>query len=66
MFVEAKDRLFIYVPNELRKIAKIPKLLFSIIFGERSLQVVVSVNYQHEIFKDFWKKIMNNNYKESE
>lgn len=66
MFVEVKDKLFSYVPSELQKIAKIPKLIFSIIFGKRSLSVVMSVDYQHEIFKDFWKKIMNENYKESE
>ena len=59
VFVQAKDRLFAYIPSELSKIAKIPKQLFAIIFGERSLRVVVSVDYQHEIFKDFWKKIMN-------
>ena len=65
MFVQAKDKLFQYVPQELNKIKKIPKILFSIIFGKRSLRVAVSVDYQHEIFKDFWKKIMNDHYKES-
>lgn len=57
-FVEAKSKLVTFVPKHLQRLGKIPKILFSIFFGERRLRVVVDVDYKKEIFKDFWNRIM--------
>ena len=65
-FVEAKSKLVTFVPKHLQRLGKIPKILFSIFFGERRLRVVVDVDYKKEIFKDFWNRIMGQSYKETE
>ena len=57
-FVVAKNRLVQFVPENLSRLTQVPKILFSIFFGEKKLKVVVDVDYKKEIFKDFWKKIM--------
>lgn len=44
------------------KLTMIPKSLLRLFFGARSIQSVIRVNYNAEIYKDFWNKIMKNNY----
>lgn len=66
IFSQAKDAFFTHIPKEIKRVTTIPNRLFSILFGAKSLTTVVFVDYQREIFKDFWKKIMNDYYNESE
>lgn len=65
-FYSAMTNIKTVIPSEFEKIKSIPKRFFALAVGERSLNVAVSVDYQKELFKDFWLKVMTNNYRETE
>lgn len=46
------------IPSQIVAIKSIPYSLFKLFFGKKSIQTMVSVSYDREIFKDFWNKIL--------
>lgn len=63
IFSQAKRKLFTFVPRALGKLKKIPKNIFEILFGAKSLRTTVTVNYEQEVVLDFWKRIISDYYK---
>ena len=44
----------------------IPKQLFMMIFGGVKLKRATYIDYNLEVYKDFWAKIMQNHYSETQ
>lgn len=58
----AKKLYSTQIPNELRKISKLPLRLFSLFFGKRSMRSTNSTDFNREIAKDFWNEVMEKYY----
>ena len=48
------------IPKQLAVIKKIPKRIFSLIFGRKKLTSVHIPNYDEEVMADFWDDVLNN------
>ena len=54
------------VPKQLQVIASIPYSVFKLLLGKRSVEPVVEVDYDREVYKDFWNKILKEYYSDSQ
>jgi hypothetical protein len=45
---------------------KFPKNLFNLFFGSSNIQTVVSVDYEEELYKDFWNRVNREYYRDSD
>ena len=61
-FWSAKKLIEKQIPLQLARVKKLPKSLFRILFGAKSIQTNVAVDYRMEIYKDFWNKILKEYY----
>lgn len=60
ILTEALERMVNVIPRSLNRIAQLPVLFFTIIFGRKSLQPLYTPDYNREVFKDFWTDILKN------
>lgn len=65
LFWNARRFMVNEIPKQLSILKSIPYSLFKLFFGKKSLQTMVSVDYDRELYKDFWNKILKENYEEN-